>query len=129
MFAIPPNNYDFYTEEEKYVLPRRGDETRRTSRRGSERDKRGRTTFLERETKTLFVSLRVVFVFFSPLSPERATKGSLPTASFPYVPHVSCSDILTPDTRPDADHAGTSPCTPATAACFLIGSPCTSRAR
>jgi hypothetical protein len=27
MFAIPPNNYDFYTEEEKYVLPRRGDET------------------------------------------------------------------------------------------------------
>jgi hypothetical protein len=75
MFAIPPNNYDFYTEEEKYVLPRRGDETRRTSRRGSERDTRGRTTFLERETKTLFVSLRVVFVFFSPLSPNARQKA------------------------------------------------------
>jgi hypothetical protein len=29
MFAIPPNNYDFYTEEEKYVL--RGAGTRRSS--------------------------------------------------------------------------------------------------
>jgi hypothetical protein len=84
MFAIPPNNYDFYTEEEKYVLPRRGDETRRTSRRGSERDKRGRTTFLERETKTLFPKSVVFFLFFAAL-PERATKGSLPTASFPHV--------------------------------------------
>jgi hypothetical protein len=64
MFAIPPNNYDFYTEEEKYVLPRRGDETRRTSRRGSERNKRGRTTFLEREkTKTRFPSCRFRFFF------------------------------------------------------------------
>ena len=84
MFAIPPNNYDFYTEEEKYVLPRRGDETRRTSRRGSERNKRGRTTFLDREkTKTRFPSCR--FRFFFAALPERATKGSLPTASFPHV--------------------------------------------
>jgi len=33
MFAIPPNNYDFYTEEEKYVrgLPREDEAVASTS--------------------------------------------------------------------------------------------------
>jgi|SaaInlV_125m_DNA_1040241.scaffolds.fasta_scaffold08795_2 hypothetical protein len=75
MFAIPPNNYDFYTEEEKYVLPRRGDETlpdlsswlRTTQTRAHD---------VSRTRNQHAFPLLGRFLFFSPLSPERATKGS-----------------------------------------------------
>ena len=66
MFAIPPNNYDFYTEEEKYVRAARGRDAW-TSRRGSERDERRHDVSRTRNEDAF------PFVSFSPLSPERAT--------------------------------------------------------
>ena len=87
MFAIPPNNYDFYTEEEKYVRAARGRDAR-TSRRGSERDeRRHKKTFLERETNTRFPSFRFFFLFRR--SPPNARRP-LPTTS--YTCRSGCTD-------------------------------------
>ena len=75
MFAIPPNNYDFYTEEEKYVLPRRGDETL-PDLSSWLRTRQTRAHDVSRtRNQDAFCSLRVVFLFFSPLSPNARQKA------------------------------------------------------
>ena len=71
MYAIPPNNYDFYTEEEKYVRTARG----RGARNLVVAPNETRATFLDAERKTRRFSLSRGFT-------ENAERGP-PTTSSP----------------------------------------------
>jgi hypothetical protein len=112
MFAIPPNNYDFYTEEEKYVggCPREDEAVASTSWLRNDVSHRRECFF---------------FPFF--LSPEDARR---PTSRPPLRGPCASKKVFTRTFTPESFATpGTSRGTPATAACFRTGSPCTSRAR